>query len=213
MSFPEGVRWLQEDGRSRLARRAHLQEGRLVVLSCRALIYLCGLCSSHCKPSKWRRACYLLARFVLLCWKTCPSFATGWCCNSPCQATLCTLLKAGLFKWSMRHQDGTRPAEAARELTEEDRRFLELAMEEYAQARPAPVRCHSQAEPTPPCQSCLSPRCCVRTGHCCVREHTWARAGASEAHAKHPGAAARGSRRGGSTCTAGSPAGGADGDS
>ena len=45
----------------------------------------------------------------------------------------------------MRHQDGTRPAEPARELTEEDRRFLELAMEEYAQARPAPVRCSNQS--------------------------------------------------------------------
>ena len=51
-------------------------------------------------------------------------------------------LGAGLFNWSMRHQDGTRPAEAARELTGEDRRFLELAMEEYSQAR-----CYPQQEP------------------------------------------------------------------
>ena len=70
---------------------------------------------------------------------------------------------AGLFNWSMRHQDGTRPAEPARELTEEDRRFLELAMEEYAQARPAPVHCCIQAEPTPSCQSCLSPCCQGKT--------------------------------------------------
>ena len=64
------------------------------------------------------------------------------------KANMCTGLEAGLFKWSMRHQDGTQPSEAARELPEEDRRFLELAMEEYSQARPAPMRCYPQQGPT-----------------------------------------------------------------
>ena len=49
---------------------------------------------------------------------------------------------AGLFEWSMRHQDGTHPSDpaAVRALSDEDRHFLEQAMQEYSQACPADER-------------------------------------------------------------------------
>ena len=92
------------------------------------------------------------------------------------KVALCLGLEAGLFKWSMRHQDGTQPPEAARELTEEDRHFLELAMEEYTQARPAFASCCPQQEPTPlfssashSCCPCKSVTLSVKHTNCVCR--------------------------------------------